>query len=153
MQSTQHSIAAHADISQIPELTETIADPRGWILYDGRCPLFRKGVRRLGRIATQRGYRFTPLQRRWVKNRLALRTQPVPDEMLLLLPDDRLLAGVDAYLHLAARIWWAAPVVALAAIPGVKLVFRQLYAWFAAHRFELSRVCGADRCWTSRAGE
>ncbi len=153
MQSTQHSIAAQSDLSMIPELTEIPAETRGWILYDGRCPICRKGVRRLGRIATTRGYRITPMQRRWVQERLARRTQPVPDEMLLLLPHDRLLAGVDAYLHLAARIWWATPVVAIAAVPGAKFVFRTLYAWFAAHRFELSRVCGANSCTTCRVGE
>jgi len=136
---------ARPESSQIPEITKT----RGWILYDARCPLCRRGARRLGAIAVRRGYRLAPLQRRWVRDAVARSAEPVPDAMLLLLPDGRLLPGVDAYIHLAARVWWATPLALLASMPGFNFLAQRLYAWIAAHRVGISRACGLDSC---RAG-
>ena len=144
----QTSAAAQSDISKIPELKKT----RGWILYDGRCPFCRRGARRLGGIVSRRGFRLVPLQRRWVQERLARTNKPVADEMLLLLPDDTLLGGVDAYIHLCRRVWWAAPIGLLASLPGCYFSLRKLYAWVAANRFGISRACGLDGCRISRAG-
>ena len=126
---------------------------RGWILYDGTCPLCRRGARRFGGIAVKRGYRLMPLQRRWVKEMLAQRDEPVADEMLLLLPDGRLLGGVAAYIHLSFRVWWATPLAVIASIPGIHWLTRKLYAWIAANRWGISRACGLEGCRPSRAGE
>jgi len=129
----------------VPEVPATI-DARGWVLYDGTCPLCRRGARRLGGIVTKRGFRLRPLQLRWVQEVVARQSAPVADEMLLLLPDGRLLGGVDAYIHLAWRVWWASPFAALASIPGLHWLARKLYRWVAANRFGISRACGLDGC-------
>ena len=84
---------------------------------------------------------------------MALHPEPLADEMLLLLPDGRLLGGVDAYIHLSARIWWATPLALLASTPGLNFLTRRLYAWIAAQRFGISRACGWVSCSISRAGE
>jgi predicted DCC family thiol-disulfide oxidoreductase YuxK len=135
-------------VSVVPESRET----SGWILYDARCPICRRGARRLGGIATARGFRLVPLQRRSVRDLLARRAQPVPDAMLLLLPGGELLHGVDAFARIASRVWWAAPLAPLAAVPGLRFLLRRLYAWIAAHRYGISRACGLDGRRTCRAG-
>jgi predicted DCC family thiol-disulfide oxidoreductase YuxK len=119
---------------------------RGWLLYDGRCPFCRAGVRRCGGIAVKRGYGLAPLQRRWVVERLAARSEPVPDAMLLLLPDGTLLEGVDGYLHLCRRIWWGWPLGLIGALPGIHWLLGRLYAWVARNRLGISRTCGLDGC-------
>lgn len=91
----------------------------------------------------RRGFRLVPLQRRWVRDEIARRADPVADEMLLLLPDGRLLGGVDAYIYLSWRVWWAMPLAVLASLPGLYYLTRKLYAWIAANRF---RICGEEGC-------
>jgi len=139
MQSTTHSRSKSSIISEIIEC-------RGWIFYDGRCPICRRGARRLGPIVITRGFRLAPLQRRWVQALLKTRVHPIPDELLLLLPDDRVLGGVDAFTHLAQRVWWAKPLALLASVPGLRWLARRFYDWFAANRFGISRVCGGNGC-------
>lgn len=143
---SDNTAAIRAGVSKIPEMSEV----QGWVLYDGTCPLCRRGARRLGGIVTKRGFRLRPLQLRWVAEVVARQPGPVGDEMLLLLPDGRLKGGVDAYIHLARRVWWAWPLATLARIPGLHFLCRKLYAWVAANRFGISRACGLDGC---RVGE
>jgi predicted DCC family thiol-disulfide oxidoreductase YuxK len=123
-----------------------ISESRGWILYDSRCPLCARGARRLGGIACRRGYRLAPLGRRWVRERLP----DPPDEMLLLLPDGRVLGGADAYIHLSWRVWWATPLALLASLPGLRFLTRRLYARIARNRPRISRACGLEKA--CRAG-
>jgi len=119
---------------------------RGWILYDGRCPFCRHSVRRCGGIAVKRGYRLMPLQRSWVKAKLAAQPGTTADAMLLLLPDGTFLEGVDAYLQLCRRIWWAWPFGWIGAIPGIYWLLGRAYAWVARNRLGISRRCGLDGC-------
>lgn len=126
----------------IPGLSEV----RGWIFYDGTCPICRRGARRMGAVVVRRGFRLRPLQLRWVKAVLAQHPEEVGDELLVLLPDGRLLGGVDAFIHLATHVWWAWPFAALASIPGLNFLARKFYAWFAANRLGISRACGVDGC-------
>lgn len=121
-------------------------ETRGWILYDGRCPICRRGVRRMGCAVERRGFRRVPLQRRWVQDLLAEREEEIPDAMLLLLPDGRLLMGVDALLYLGRRVWWTWPLAALGSLPGVRALLRPLYAWVARNRYALTGACTADTC-------
>ena len=121
-------------------------EPRGWILYDGRCPICRRGARRLGCAVVRRGFRLVPLQRRWVSDRLAARAEEVPDALLLLLPGGQLIAGVDAFLYLGHRIGWARPLAVLGSLPGMRTLLRPLYAWVARNRYALSHACTVETC-------
>jgi hypothetical protein len=110
----------------------------------------------LGGIVISRGYRLAPLQRRWIQPLLAGRQGPGPmaeagaaDEFLLLLPDSRLLGGVDAVLYLAKRVWWASPVALVLSVPFLNAVARRLYAKLAASRIRNSCATGGGQC---RAG-
>ena len=121
----------------------------GWLLYDGRCPICRRGVRRIAGVVRKRGFGVMPLQRRWVAERLAARGETIPDEMLLLLPDDRLLVGVDAFLYVGRRIWWAAPAAWLMGLPGFRWLARRAYAWVARNRYAISHACTKETCGVS----
>ena len=133
-------------VSEISEATEPARKPAGWVLYDARCPLCSRGARRLGCVASHRGYRLTPLQRRWIQDLLSARPGEVGDEMMLLLPDGRLFGGIDAYLQLARHVWWARPLAALAWVPGVRAAAGALYRWIARNRYRISGACGLGRC-------
>ena len=137
-----NAAAISARVSVVPEMREV----RGWILYDGRCPICRRGARRMGAVVLRRGFKLSPLQRRWVRDLVERQPEPVGDELLLLLPDGRLLGGVDAFVHLAWRVWWAWPFAVLASLPGLNFLARRFYAWFAANRLGISRACGVDGC-------
>ena len=89
-----------------------------------------------------RGYALVPLQRRWVRDRIEAAPAADADAMLLLLPDARLLEGVDAYLHIGRRVWWAAPLAVIGALPGFHWLLQRLYAWVARHRHAISRAWG-----------
>ena len=138
----QNTVPLRAGVSKIPESS----DVRGWVLYDGHCPICRAGARRLACIAGGRGYRLRPLQLRWVQAELDTRTEPIRDEMLLLLPDGRLLGGVDVYTHLGFRIWWAWPLAAIVSLPGIHWLAGKVYAWIAANRYRFTRACEGDQC-------
>ncbi len=106
----------------------------GTILYDGRCPMCKRGARRLAALFGGSGYRVVPLQRRWVGERVAIPRERLLEAMHLLLPGDRVLAGVDALLHLARDIWWSWPLWVFSRIPGVTWLLRRLYARIARNR-------------------
>jgi predicted DCC family thiol-disulfide oxidoreductase YuxK len=54
--------------------------------------------------------------------------------MRLLLSGGQQFGGADAAVALAREIWWARPLVWLAAIPGVMAILRSVYRWIAARR-------------------
>jgi hypothetical protein len=62
-------------------------------------------------------------------------------EMRVLLADGRQYGGADAGVALAREIWWARPLVWLAAIPGVMNWLRSGYRSVAARR-----SCAAQKC-------
>jgi predicted DCC family thiol-disulfide oxidoreductase YuxK len=66
--------------------------------------------------------------------------------MLLMLPDGRVLGGVDVYIHLGFRVWWAWPLALLASIPGLHWCFGKLYAWVAANRYRWTGACESGQC-------
>ena len=119
---------------------------RGWVLYDGRCPICRRGARRMACAVQRRGFALVPLQRHWVRDALAAREEEIPDEMLLLLPDGSLYCGVEAFLYLGRRIWWAWPAAMLARLPGFKALAKWAYAWLARNRYTLSHACTDEGC-------
>jgi predicted DCC family thiol-disulfide oxidoreductase YuxK len=120
--------------------------PAGWILYDGRCPICRRAARKMSCTVQRRGFRLEPMQRHWVQEKLGARLAALPDELLLLLPDERLLHGVDAFLYLGRRIWWAWPAAVFVSLPGMTWLARRLYTWIARNRYALSGSCNAEGC-------
>ena len=112
-----------------------------WLLYDGACPFCLRLANRWRGTIERRGIGMAPLQAEWVGARLNLPEEELLRDMRLLTADNRLLAGVDAYVYLWRRIWWCFPLWLLTLLPGVRWIMRRAYRWVAEHRACLSGAC------------
>jgi len=122
--------------------TEITENNKGWVLYDGDCPLCTRAVRRFGPLLRTRGFEPEPLRTPWIGTQLGLSPEKLLTEMRLLLPDGRLYGGADAFLQIARRYWWAWPLYLFGRLPGVKPLLRVLYRQLARNRYCISDVCG-----------
>ena len=117
------------------------ADRRGWVLYDGGCPLCSGLVERFRSALEPRGFGFAPFQEGWVRERLSLAAGEVPGEMKVLPPEGGLLGGVGAVLYLASRIPWAKPLAWIGGLPGIRHLLDREYRRIAANRIAISGAC------------
>ena len=136
---------------------------RGWLLYDGECPLCCRWAERLEPILTRRNFDLAPLQSPWVEECLdiapAAHARPTHKsnggdanvgapihcagscaqgrfgEMLLVTRTGDCYAGADAALALARVIGWARPVYLVGRLPGVLPLLRTLYHHLATRRY------------------
>ena len=88
----------------VPQAESSVMPPRGWVLYDGICPVCLSSVERWGPLLRRRGFGFATLQSGWARQRLGLRLGELPAEMKLLLPDGALLGGVDALIAMGRAV-------------------------------------------------
>lgn len=115
---------------------------RGWLFFDGECGFCTRIARQqLAPIMERRGFALVPLQDLRVASLLGLPRKELLLEIKFLAPDGRQYGGADAAVAVARQIWWAQPVVWLAAVPWIKRSFRSLYRWIAARR-----RCSATNC-------
>lgn len=115
--------------------------PRGWVLYDGICPICLAGVRRWAPMLTRRGFGFAPLQTDWVRARLGLLPGELPPEIKLLRPNGSMLGGIDACAEIGRTVWWLWPFAVLAGWPGFHALAGSVYRWIATNRYCLGDVC------------
>jgi predicted DCC family thiol-disulfide oxidoreductase YuxK len=128
--------------SEIAKLSDRSPDwLRGWVLYDGDCPLCRKWVARFEQTLTMRGFDLAPLQSAWVTECFDLPEHELLSRMRVLTRDGRDFAGADALIYLAGRVWWAWPFYLAAHVPFVTPLLRRAYDFFARHRH-----CHAGSC-------
>jgi len=113
----------------------------GWIFYDGSCNVCVTTVRRVDALFETRGFRFVPLQERWVAEFLSFPQGSIPNEFVVVTVDGRRFGGARAIVHLAARIWWAKPMATVLRLPIVFPILERTYRWFAARRYCISGVC------------
>jgi predicted DCC family thiol-disulfide oxidoreductase YuxK len=118
---------------------------RGWVLFDGDCRFCRSWVRRIEPILAPRGFVFVPLQTPWVRSHFHLPEDQLLGEMRVLLRTDESSGGADAIIVLAKYVWWAWPLVALAAVPGVRPILRGAYRHIASRRYCISGVCSPNQ--------
>lgn len=122
-------------ISLTSEFTDSKSrHARGWLFYDADCNFCVKIARVIAPSLQKRGFALAPLQDPRVGPLLGIPRSELLLEIRLLLADNQQFGGADAAVALAKEIWWALPLVRLAAIPGVMNVFRRSYRWVAAHR-------------------
>jgi predicted DCC family thiol-disulfide oxidoreductase YuxK len=107
---------------------------RGWLFFDADCAFCTKVVRALAPTLQKRGFALAPLQDPRVGPLLGLSQTELLREMRLLQSDGRQFGGADAAVALAREIWWAQPLVWLAALPGMMPMLRSAYRWIAARR-------------------
>jgi alginate O-acetyltransferase complex protein AlgI len=123
-------------ISELTEITESSEAKRfrGWIFYDAACSSCRDSALRFESLFAARGFRFEPLQREWVRQRLNLTEEQALEEMRVLTSTGKVFGGAEAVIFLARQIWWAAPLSWFARWPSVQAILDRLYRWIAAHR-------------------
>jgi predicted DCC family thiol-disulfide oxidoreductase YuxK len=94
-------------------------------------------VRRHARLLRRLGYRLRPLQD------VEFQQYNLSDsrEMLLLTPDNMLLPGVDAYLHILAGLPFSGGLIRFLRHPRINRLLRRAYRWVADHRLRISQVC------------
>lgn len=113
----------------------------GTVLYDDACGFCRKWVPFWRGTLARRGFDIAPLQSRTAAELPGVSDETLLDDVRLLLPDGRHLAGAEVYRHVMRRIPWARPIAALASAPLLSRIFDRAYRAFADNRHRISRAC------------
>lgn len=114
---------------------------RGWVFFDGVCPVCVGIVARLGGLFRRRGFEFVPLQEPWVAPALGVTPEELRREMKLCRKDGVLVGGAAAWTELGASVAWLRPLVNIAGWPGFRWLADRAYRWVARNRYCLSGVC------------
>ncbi|MFI5096599.1 MAG: thiol-disulfide oxidoreductase DCC family protein [Candidatus Acidiferrales bacterium] len=107
---------------------------KGWLFFDAECGFCTRLARWLEPILAWRGFAVAPLQDPRVGALLGMPRQELLRELRFLRADGRHCGGANAVIGVAREIWWARPLVWLAAIPGVMSLLDAGYCWVASHR-------------------
>ena len=107
---------------------------KGWLFFDAECNFCTRLARWLEPILERRGFAVAPLQNPRVGALLGMPRSELLRELRFLQSDGRHFGGANAVLAVAREIWWARPLVWLAAIPGVMPLLRASYRWVASQR-------------------
>ncbi|MBC7784339.1 MAG: DUF393 domain-containing protein [Burkholderiales bacterium] len=113
----------------------------GVIFYDAQCGLCSATVHRLQRVLRHTGFGFSPIQSKTAQATLGSPATP-PDEMILSLPDGRLLGGIAAWSHICRHVWWAFPFHLLMLVPPMRYLAEAVYRQIARNRNRISTSCG-----------
>ncbi len=125
-------------ISEITNKTNKLGRPfAGWVLYDARCGMCTWTMRRNAAFLNRLGYRYRPLQ----EVEFGQSNLGDPSELLLLTPNNTLLGGADALLHILSGWPLALGLVHLLQHRRIIPLLRRAYRWVADHRHRISQVC------------
>ena len=113
---------------------------RGWVFYDGSCPICCNLADRFHRLLHSRGFGLAPLQSNWAKKCLRL-PETGFNKMKVLTFDNRVLGGEDAVIYLIGQFWWAWPFHIIARLPGFHFLAGFVYRWIARHRYCAEGSC------------
>ena len=117
----------------------------GWILYDARCPFCSRWVHMWKPLLVDRGFDISPLNAKWVRERVKIPLDKLSTDLRLLGRDGSLVTGSDVYLHVARSFPWGWPLSMLFDAPGANWLLRKGYRGFADDRTCVARACGAER--------
>jgi predicted DCC family thiol-disulfide oxidoreductase YuxK len=111
-----------------------------WVFYDSECPMCSNLTHNAKKLTAGQGLGFASLHSDWVKEKIKDVKEPLK-EMLILKPDGNIIGGADAMVHLARKIWFTRPIYWIYQIPGMKFVYKPVYAFIAKNRYCISKVC------------
>ncbi len=117
---------------------------RGWLFFDSECRFCTRIARWMAPILARRGLGVAPLQDPRVGALLGMSQTELLKELRFLLSDGTQFGGARAVLAVARAIWWARPLVWLAAVPGMMRVLDAGYRWVAGKRGCEAVHCGAE---------
>lgn len=129
-------------ITLVDEITDRKGpQARGWLFFDAQCGFCTRIARWLAPVLARRGLGVAPLQDPRVGALLGMTRQERLKELRFLLGDGKNFGGARAVLAVAREIWWARPILWLAAVPGMMSVMDAGYKLVAT-----KRGCVAERC-------
>jgi predicted DCC family thiol-disulfide oxidoreductase YuxK len=114
---------------------------RGWLFFDAECRFCTRIARWLDPVLRRRGLGVAPLQDPRVRALLGMSRRELLKELRFLMSDGTHAGGANAVLAVAREIWWAHPLIWLAALPGMMSVLDTAYRWVAARRGCSSELC------------
>jgi len=107
---------------------------RGWLFFDAECVFCTRIARWLAPILRRRGLGVAPLQDPRVGALLGMSRRELLKELRFLMSDGTHAGGASAVLAVARELWWARPLLWLAALPGMMRALDAGYKWIAARR-------------------
>jgi predicted DCC family thiol-disulfide oxidoreductase YuxK len=113
----------------------------GWLFFDAECGFCTRVARWIAPILLPRGLGVAPLQDPRVGALLGMKREALLAELRFLLSDGTSFGGARAVVAVAREIWWARPLVWLAALPGTMPVLDAGYKWIAERRGCVSQTC------------
>ncbi len=111
----------------------------GWILYDGECSFCFRRVHLWENVVGKRGFALKDLQSACRNGVFTVTPKNLLDDIRVLTRDGQVVAGANAYLYVARRIWWAWPFYAIFSLPGFNRLLWWGYRSFARNRYCVSR--------------
>lgn len=117
----------------------------GWVLYDADCGFCERWLRHWRPTLERHGFSVDALQADWVSRALHMPIEELLGDIRLLNPDGTVASGVDAYLAVMRRIWWAWPLYRILSLPGFNAAMHAGYRWFARNRYCISGQCKVHR--------
>jgi len=117
---------------------------RGWLFFDSDCRFCTRMARLLAPVLRRRGLSVAPLQDPRVGALLGMSRRELLTELRFLLSDGTQAGGAGAVLAVAREIWWARPLIWLAALPGAMRLFEAGYQWVASRRGCVSQACSVE---------
>lgn len=105
------------------------------IIFTWWIPFWRKTINRFG-------YEITPLQTKWVSEKLKLGDENLANDIRLLLNDGTLINGADAYIYGMKKVWWSFPLGFILGLPILRQLTWVFYKIFNQNRFLVSKICG-----------
>lgn len=115
---------------------------KGWILYDGMCGFCKKFIFFWRSTLLKKGFDIAALQEDWVVKQLNMSADEAEKDFRLLLKEQIIYSGAEAYRYILGKIWWAWPLYILSVLPLTRNIFDWCYRAFANNRHKISKTCG-----------
>jgi predicted DCC family thiol-disulfide oxidoreductase YuxK len=117
----------------------------GWIFYDAECAFCVRVMNRCNNLFARRGFCWLSIQTPGMSERLGIDELSLGEEMKVLLADERVVGGVDAWALLFRSVWWLWPLGALLSLPGVHWLGVRFYHLIAINRYCIGNACVTQR--------
>ena len=114
---------------------------RGWVFFDRDCSVCTSLANGFRHTLEGRGFGLAALQDPRAQALLDVPPAALLREMRLATTEGKIYGGAEAIVYLSRQIWWARPIYIAAKIPGVMVMLKACYRWFADHRACLSGTC------------
>jgi predicted DCC family thiol-disulfide oxidoreductase YuxK len=112
---------------------------RATLIYDGTCPICSSTVTWIEENEKDGSFEMVPCQSEALDKRFPdVKLDECMKAMHLVLPDGKILGGEQALPEIFRRLSWYRPVALLFRLPGMKVLSRIFYRWFADRRYRIS---------------